>query len=125
MTSKILLVDDDPDMMQISTTILKAEGYEIERAQNGEEAMEKLKDFRPSIIVTDIMMPGMGGWKFCQKMKENPSLKNIPILAITGRDRDIDELMTYESGADEFLVKPFNNEDFLSAIKRLIEKGVC
>lgn len=120
--AEILLVEDDFDMIQILTQILKAENYAVRSVQDGEEAIEALQHFKPTLIITDLMLPKMDGWKLCQKIKENPALNRIPILVLTAKTEDIHELMSYECGADGYLSKPFKNNDFLSLVARLSQK---
>lgn len=118
--AKILLVDDDPYMMDILTAILTSEGYEIEPAGDGEEALQKIADVKPDVIVTDVMLPKLDGWKLCKKVKENPETKMIPILIMTAKGEQMSELMSYESGADAYISKPFQNKDLVNSIKQLL-----
>ena len=118
--AKILLVDDDPYMMDILTAILTSEGYEIEPAGDGEEALQKIADAKPDVIVTDVMLPKLDGWKLCKKVKGNPETKMIPILIMTAKGEQMSELMSYESGADAYISKPFQNKDLVNSIKQLL-----
>ena len=117
----VFVIDDDPAMLDIVTTILEAEGYLVETAADGEAALEKLKGFVPGIIVTDVMLPKLNGWQLCKKLKAAPATKNVPILVITAKGEDISELMSYESGADAYISKPFRNDEFLAQVKQLLE----
>ena len=119
---KILLVDDDADMITILGTILRTEGFEVEEAENGMEAVEKMKTMIPDMIVTDVMMPKMNGWELCHKVRETADVKHVPILALTAKSTQIDEMMAYECGASEYLPKPFENSVFLEKVRRLSAK---
>jgi DNA-binding response OmpR family regulator len=117
--AKVLLIDDDSDMVTVLTLVLRGDGHEVQLAGDGAQALELLRSFRPDLIVTDIMLPKMDGWKFCQKVKEDPAGRGIPILVLTGKTEAVDELMSYESGADAYLPKPFDNAVLLETVKKL------
>lgn len=103
--NKILIVEDDPVLSSGLTVNLENCGYEIENAQTGVEAIEKLKGLKIDLILLDINLPDMDGFEVCQKMK---SIKNIPILFLTARDMEIDEVRGFASGADDYIKKPFS-----------------
>ena len=120
---KILLIEDDPEMIFVLSNILKEENYEVQSVTDGQQAMEKVENFKPDVIVTDVMIPKIDGWKLCKKFKENPLTSGIPILVLTGKSEEISELMSYECGADEYISKPFQNNDIINSLKRLIQKN--
>lgn len=119
---KILLVDDDPDVITILTQILEYEKYDVTSVSDGEQALKKLQKERPDLVITDIMIPRMDGWRLCKKIKEIPSLKNVPILIMTAKTDDINELMSYESGGDAYITKPFENREFVETVRGLLGK---
>ena len=102
--NKILIVEDDPVLSSGLAVNLENCGYEIESAQTGAEAIEKLKKIKIDLILLDINLPDMDGFKVCQKMK---NIKSIPILFLTARDMEIDEVRGFASGADDYIKKPF------------------
>lgn len=119
---KILIVDDDRDMVSVLKDVLEFEGYEVESAPDGEKAFVQLRKSTPGLIVADIALPNMNGWKLCRKIRENPSTKDIPILVLSAKMDEVDELRAYESGADYYLAKPFNNERFVELVAGLMVK---
>ena len=119
---KILIVDDDRDMISVLKDVLEFEGYEVESAPDGEKTFVQLRKSTPGLIVADIALPNMNGWKLCRKIRENPSTKDIPILVLSAKMDEVDELRAYESGADYYLAKPFNNERFVELVAGLMVK---
>lgn len=116
----ILLVDDDPAMLDILTLLLEAEGIQVTGAVDGEEAYQKFQTAMPDLVVTDVMLPKIDGWKLCQKIKTDPDAKHVPVLVVTAKGEQISELMSYESGADAYISKPFRNDDFIKQVKDLL-----
>lgn len=121
---KILVVDDDPDMVSVLNQILVGEGFEVVSLSDGEEALKFLQKSQADALVTDVMLPRMDGWTLCKKIKQNPATRNLPVLVLTAKGEDTSELMSYESGADEHIAKPFNNDHFISVIRQLTLKKV-
>lgn len=119
--AEILLVDDDSDMTQVLTELLKSERWNVKAVSDGEQALQLLHHFIPSLIITDVLLPKMDGWQLCRKIKAHPDFQKIPVLVITAKADHISELMSYESGADAYISKPFDNEEFISMVQELLE----
>jgi two-component system alkaline phosphatase synthesis response regulator PhoP len=117
---KILVVDDEVNITQILEFSIGSEGFEVITAQNGEEAIERARRERPDLIILDIMMPKIDGYEACRILKANPLTKNIPVLLLTAKGRDIDRRLGYEVGATDYIVKPFSPNKLIERIHRLL-----
>lgn len=115
----MLVVDDDPDILEALSEILEAEGFEIRRARNGKEALERLSPEPPQLILLDLMMPVMDGWEFAQRMKQLPDVAHIPIIVLSA-DRNVSNKAT-GIGAVGYLAKPFELNDLLDMVRRALE----
>jgi two-component system, chemotaxis family, chemotaxis protein CheY len=111
----VLVVDDDPDILEALSEILEAEGFEIRRARNGKEALEKLAPDPPQLILLDLMMPVMDGWEFAQRMRQRPEVAGIPIIVLSA-DRNVGSKAT-DIGAVGHLAKPFELNDLLDMVR--------
>jgi DNA-binding response OmpR family regulator len=119
---KILIVDDDANIRTLLTVNLSANGYAIETAVDGNDAIEKISRNPPWLIVLDIMMPEVDGWEVCKHVKDDPDLENVKILMLTARDTQRDKLIGQKVlKADEYLTKPFDIDVLLSKISALKE----
>ncbi len=117
---KVLVVDDEINITQILEFSIGAEGYEVISASNGEEAIEKARSEQPDLIILDIMMPRIDGYEACRILKANPVTKNIPVLLLTAKGRDIDKRLGYEVGATDYIVKPFSPNKLIDRIHKLL-----
>ena len=117
---KILVVDDEINITQILQFSIGAEGYEVITAQNGEEAIEKARREQPDLIILDIMMPRIDGYEACRILKANPMTKNIPVVLLTAKGRDIDKRLGQEVGAIDYIVKPFSPNKLIDRIHKLL-----
>ncbi len=118
----ILVVDDDPDILEALSEILEAEGFEIRRARNGKEALERLEPDPPQLILLDLMMPVMDGWEFAQRMKQKPTaISSIPLIVLSA-DRNVGNKAT-DIGAVGYLAKPFELNDLLEMVRRALKEG--
>lgn len=118
----ILLVDDEPDILEILSFQLKKEGYHILRANNGLEAIEIAKKQNPTLVLLDLMMPGIDGVETCAELRTIPSLKNTLIAFLTSRSEDYSYIAGLESGADDYLNKSIKPKLLLSKIKSLLRR---
>ncbi|MGE4288457.1 MAG: response regulator transcription factor [Salinivirgaceae bacterium] len=120
--AKILLVDDETDITEFIGFNLQAEGYLIEKAQTGEEAIEKAKTFIPDLIILDVMMPGMDGMETCEKLRRMPEL-NQPIIAfLTARGEDYSQIAGFDAGGDDYITKPVKPKVLVSRVKALLKR---
>jgi putative two-component system response regulator len=121
--SKILIVDDAVENIKLVTEILNRpkNEYRIEAAGDGYEALEKVKEFKPDLIMLDVVMPGIDGFEVCRILKEDEKTRLIPIVMITALDSQQDRLRGLESGVDDFISKPFNVYELLARVKNLLK----
>lgn len=120
--TRILLVDDEPDILEIVGYNLTSEGYAITTAENGLQAIEKAKKVKPHLIILDVMMPEMDGIEACEKLREIPELSETLITFFTARGEDYSQLAGFEAGADDYITKPVKPKVLLSKVKALLRR---
>jgi EAL domain-containing protein (putative c-di-GMP-specific phosphodiesterase class I)/DNA-binding response OmpR family regulator len=121
---KILIVDDDEDILLIVQTILSSAGYSAFTARNGREGVETARELRPDLILLDVMMPELSGWEVCTTLKNAPETRQIPIAMLTVKSEIRDLITGMQVGADDYITKPFTRRKLLSTVRRLLdEKG--
>ncbi|MFP4497590.1 MAG: response regulator transcription factor [Vulcanimicrobiota bacterium] len=120
MKNKVLLVDDDDQILRSLRTYLELESYEVETASNGVEALQKIKQYDPEIVVLDIMMPEMDGFEVMEKIKENPETEKLPVIMLTAKGQDVDVLKGYRMGAASYMTKPFNLNELVENIEMVM-----
>ena len=119
--SKILVVDDVPQNVRVLELNLKAEGYTVIPAYNGQEALEKVRTEKPDLILLDIMMPGMDGNEVCRRLRENKETRAIPIIMLTAYEKGLEKkIEALDLGADEFIEKPFERHEVLARVRSLL-----
>ena len=119
----ILLVDDEPDLLDSLSIRLRASGYEVLIAEDGLEALKKARSLDPDLIILDLMLPKMDGYKVARLLKFDNRYSHIPILILSARGQDMDKDMGKSAGADDYLVKPFKSADLISRIERLLTQS--
>lgn len=120
---KILLVDDEPDILEIIGYNLKNEGYQVLIAENGFEAIKMAKKHTPNLILLDIMMPEMDGIEACEKIRTIKSLENVVISFLTARSEDYSQVAGFEAGADDYITKPIKPKVLVSKVKSLLRRS--
>ena len=113
----ILVVDDEPGIVDIARTNLEGLGYRVVSAGNGLEALELIRQESPDLVILDILMPEMDGWEVLEKVEADPEMAGIPIIMLTARVSDEDVLRGLESGAVEYMTKPFYPQELVAAVK--------
>jgi two-component system, OmpR family, alkaline phosphatase synthesis response regulator PhoP len=121
---KILLVDDDPDIIELLEYNLEKEGFEIATASDGIKALEIAKTFLPDLVLLDIMMPKMDGIETAANMRKMPELKNTFILFLTARSEEYSEVAAFEVGANDYIVKPIKPRALISRLKALVKRDL-
>lgn len=119
---RILVVDDSETSRTFVKQALEGLGYEVAEAADGEQALRKVQERPPDLLIMDVIMPEMTGWDLCARIKGSSDRGQIPIIIITTKDKEHDMLRSFESGADEFLNKPINVDDLASSIDRLLNR---
>jgi two-component system alkaline phosphatase synthesis response regulator PhoP len=120
MAKRILIVDDEVQLVEMVKMRLEAAGYEIISAYDGQEGFDKAKRDKPDLIILDLMLPKMDGYKVCGLLKNDARYSNIPIIMFTARVREEDERLGRDLGAEEYVTKPFDPKILLSKIKELL-----
>ena|SRR5437868_3613231 len=118
---RILIIDDDPDMRTVINVLLKKQGYEVDTASREEEVMDKVEQFRPSVILLDVLLSGADGRNICREIKENQKMKDVPIIMLSAHPGAAENIDNY--GADDFIGKPFNSDYLLMKVDQLAKKN--
>jgi len=116
----ILVVDDSPTDLRVITAPLLERGYRIITAVDGEEALEKAVQEKPRLIVLDVILPKKNGFQVCRQLKTSPQTEDIRILMLTSKSQDSDRFWGLKQGADEYLTKPFEDEELLANVAKLL-----
>jgi len=119
---KILLVDDEPDILEIVGYNLSTEGYQVITANNGLEGVTKAEKERPQLIILDVMMPEMDGIEACEKIRQLPELKDVVITFLTARGEDYSQVAGFDAGADDYITKPIKPKVLMSRVKALLRR---
>ncbi len=119
---KILVVDDDVQLCQLTSDILEEHGYVPIAAHSTDEGFKKLYEERPDLIVLDVWLPSIGGLEFCRQVRLDEQSRHIPIIMLTVQDKEMDKVMGLEMGADDYMTKPFGQRELLARIKALIRR---
>ncbi|MDX1511275.1 MAG: response regulator [Nitriliruptorales bacterium] len=123
MTSRgrVLVVDDEPDVLLLCRVNLEFEGYEVEEASNGEEALDKIRANPPDAVLLDVMMPKVDGWQVLETVKADQDLSHIPIVMLTAKAQETDQMRGWTSGAAEYITKPFSPLALSQVVSDVIE----
>jgi DNA-binding response OmpR family regulator len=119
MASTILVVDDERNIVQLVRLYLSKEGFRVESASNGQEALDKARSVRPDLVLLDLMLPEIDGWEVCRRLRKEGDL---PIIMLTARGDDVDKIVGLELGADDYLTKPFNPRELLARVKAVLRR---
>jgi len=114
---KILVVDDEPDLVETIRFPLEMEGYQVLVSYNGEDALNQARTKKPDLIILDLMLPKLDGYKVCRLLKFDEKYKHIPILMLTAKTQEKDRLLGKETGADDYMTKPFDIDRLLEKVK--------
>ena len=120
---KILIVDDEPDILEFMQYNLEKEGFEVFLASSGKQALEVAKQELPDLIILDVMMPGMDGIETCRELRNDPRLRDTIIAFLTARNEDYSQIAGFESGADDYIAKPIKPRVLISRIKALLKRS--
>lgn len=119
MSNTILVVDDEPNIVELAHLYLRNEGFRVETAGNGRDALEKARSLKPSLILLDIMMPELDGIEVCRSLRKE---SDIPIVMLTARGDDVDRIVGLELGADDYITKPFNPREMVARVKAVLRR---
>ncbi|MFB0533929.1 MAG: response regulator transcription factor [Anaerolineae bacterium] len=115
----ILVVDDEANIIKLARMYLQNEGYVVESARDGREALTKIKSLQPALVVLDLMLPEVDGWEVCRKVRAD---SDVPIIMLTARSDDVDKIVGLELGADDYLTKPFNPRELVARVKAVLRR---
>jgi len=120
MAAKILVVDDQRSNVELMAGVLKARGYEVLTAADGEAALEQVRSAAPDIVVSDILMPGLDGYELCRRLRASPATALLPVVLVTSLDPQAERMKGIEAGADDFIAKPVNWEELFARVRSLL-----
>jgi two-component system alkaline phosphatase synthesis response regulator PhoP len=122
MKKKILIADDEPNIVISLEFLMQRSGYEIRSVTNGDDALRAVREFRPDVLLLDIMLPLKNGFQVCQMIREAPELNHIKIIMLTAKGRETEIAKGLALGADAYITKPFATRELLEAVKQLLER---
>ena len=123
MATKILIADDEPNIVISLEFLLRREGYEVVVAHDGVQALERVRAERPDLAILDVMMPNRNGFEVCQDLRHDPEFKTMRIMMLTAKGRDTEVSKGLALGADVYMTKPFATRDLLAKVKALLERA--
>ncbi|HEX6560383.1 MAG TPA: response regulator [Longimicrobiales bacterium] len=118
MSQTILVVDDDPNSLDIVRTFLESRGYTVATAADGKDALAKLEEVHPALMLLDVMMPGMDGWEVARVVKNHPNFRDVRVIMLTARSDFTDKHEGLRAGADDYIVKPIRLDDLGTRVER-------
>ena len=116
---KILIADDEPYLIRSLSFVLQKEGYQIDSASDGLEALEKVSRLRPELLILDLELPKVDGFEVCRRIKEDPKLRETYVIVLTARGQIYDRRKGLDSGADDYLTKPFSHKELVAQLRKL------
>ncbi len=120
----VLLVDDEPNILVALEFLIRQQGLKVFKASNGHKALELMAAHVPSIVVLDVMMPGMNGFEVARKIRNNPAFEDVRIIFLTAKGTQADRLNGYANGGEIYLTKPFENQELIDIINEVVEFGI-
>ncbi|MDH5210511.1 MAG: response regulator [Betaproteobacteria bacterium] len=120
MSKKVLIVDDEPNIVAALEFLLEKNGYEVKVAGNGADALEQLDAFRPDLVLLDVMVPRLSGYEVCQRMRAEPKWRDIKIVMLSAKGREVEVNKGMSLGADLYVTKPFSSAELVATLHRLL-----
>ncbi len=121
MSKTILIVDDEPNILLSVEFLMKREGFEVRTAEDGQVAIEMLAENRPDLMILDVMMPRKNGFDVCKQVRADPDFKNLPIILLSAKGREVEIAKGLSLGADAYITKPFSTHELVSKVKELLK----
>jgi phosphate regulon transcriptional regulator PhoB len=122
-SKKILVVDDEPDLVELVSYNLKKEGFKVSTAPDGEDGLEKARKGAFDLIILDLMLPGIQGVELCRMLRNNPKTESLPIIMLTAKGEMADKIRGLETGADDYMTKPFSPKELIARVKALLRRS--
>lgn len=123
MSSRVLIVEDEPDIRDLVVHHLKREGYQVSAAASGEEALRQVRAAPPDLVLLDLMMPAMDGLEVCRRLRQDPATASLPIVMLTAKGDEVDRVLGLEFGADDYIVKPFSPKELLARVRAVLRRS--
>lgn len=120
---KILVVDDEPDLVELVSYNLRKEGFDVSTASDGEEALNKIRKETFNLIVLDLMLPGIQGMELCRILRNDQKTKDLPVIMLTAKGEEIDRVIGLETGADDYMAKPFSPRELVARVKAVLRRS--
>jgi DNA-binding response OmpR family regulator len=117
------VVEDEQDVAELIRFNLGREGYDVRVALNGAEALRQVREFRPEVVLLDIMVPQLNGWEVCRRLKSEPETRTVPVIMVTGRVEEGDKVLGFELGADDYVTKPFSPRELVARVRAVLRRG--
>lgn len=121
MTRTVLIVDDEPNIVLSLKFLMSQQGYQVRTAGSGEAALQSLREQVPDLVLLDIMMPKPDGYEVCQEIRTTPEWKDIPVIMLTAKGRDVERQKGYAMGADDYITKPFATHELVAKVRAVLE----
>ncbi len=121
MIKKILVVDDEVNIVISIEFLMKQAGYDLQVARDGQEALEYVATFEPDLILLDVMLPKINGFEVCRRVRENPDWQGIKIIMLTAKGREVEVAKGLALGADSYVIKPFSTKELMAEVKQILE----
>ena len=122
MSKHVLLVEDEPDLNETISFNLDSEGYEVASVFNGKDALKAIEKKKPDLILLDLMLPDMSGLEICRELRSSKKTKKIPIMMVTAKGEEVDRIVGFELGADDYIVKPFSIREFMLRVSAMLKR---
>lgn len=123
MAKKIIVVDDEENILKMVNQTLTRNGYKVTTSPDGKDALEKIQANKPDLIILDIMMPYLDGFEVLQALRRNPATRNTPVIFLTAKNNDMDIFKGWQAGVNCYLIKPFNPTELIKYVKQNLKKG--
>ncbi len=121
MPKEILIVDDEPSIVVPIQFLMQQQGYNVIVAENGHDALDMIYQYKPDLVLLDIMLPGIDGYEVCEIVRLNPELRNVRIIFLTAKGREVEIAKRLALGADAYITKPFSNAELVAKVKTVLE----
>jgi len=117
-----MIVDDEPDIVELVSYNLEREGFATVKAHDGEAALRKVRIEKPDLLILDLMLPGIGGLDICKTIRANPELSSLPIIMLTAKTDEVDKILGLEMGADDYMTKPFSVKELVARVRTILRR---
>src|SRR5262252_2342984 len=123
MPSRVLIVEDEPDIAGLLAFHLEREGYQVLRSRHGVDALQQVRARRPDLVLLDLMLPGIDGLEICRRLRQDPATASLPIVMLTAKGEEVDRVLGLELGADDYIVKPFSPKEVVARVRAVLRRS--